>query len=153
MKNLINKISHALDRLQVLSSIALGIMGFTLIGYSFFNLYQGIQSQEEFTGILLSNLSLIVIAIAILDVAKYVIEEAVESELDTPKDVRRALTKFVVIIFVAISLETIVNIFLASKVDFSNLVYPTLLLVANTLLLVGLGMYQKLSTEIEKKEH
>lgn len=152
MKNIVNFISKFLCFLQVISSIALVTIGILLIIFSFINIFANIGKIGSISTLLLSNLSLIVIAIAILDVAKYVIEEAVVSELETPKDVRRSLTKFVVIVFVAISLEAIVSVFLANKENFSLLIYPTLLLLTNILLLVGLGVYQKLSIDAEAKQ-
>ena len=154
-KSHLNRLVGALDNLQVFSSVSLGVIGVFLIVYSFYDITVGFFSAytEETTTLLLSNLSLIIIAIAILDVAKYVVEEAIarSAEIKSPREARQTLTKFIVIVFVAISLETIVNIFLASKQDFSQLVYPSLLLFTNTLLLVGLGIYQRFSTYVERR--
>lgn len=154
MKQLLAFLRKVLDFIQICSSIALSLVGVVLIGFSFYDISTKISTTDDVPTLLLSNLSLLIIAIAILDVAKYVVEEAVyrESEIKTPQEARKTLTKFIVIVFVAISLETIVSIFLASKKDFALLVYPTFLLLANTLLLVGLGIYQKMSALLENKQ-
>ncbi len=148
------RLVNMLDNLQVISSISLSIIGLFLIFYSFYDIAIGILGgTDEASTLLLSNLSLIIIAIAILDVAKYVIEEAIarSTEIKSPREARQTLTKFIVIVFVAIALETIVNIFLASKQGFDQLIYPSLLLLANTILLVGLGYFQRLSTYVERR--
>lgn len=105
---------------------------------------------------IVENVSLIVVAIAIFDVVKYVIEEAATDEIEnkTPAEARSTLTKFIVILFVAISLETLVTIFFASKPsgDIANLIYPSILLFSVTLLIVWFGFYQKMSVDVEEKE-
>jgi putative Mn2+ efflux pump MntP len=57
--------------------------------------------------------------------------------------------KFLVIIAIAVSLEALVFIFDAGKKDISNLIYPTFLLIAAVLVVVGLGVYQKLTQKEE----
>lgn len=51
---------------------------------------------------------------------------------------------FLVIISIAVSLEALVFIFDAARKDISLLIYPTLLLVAMVLLVVGLGIFHRL---------
>ena len=63
----------------------------------------------------------------------------------TPAKQRETLIKFLVIISIAVSLEALVFIFDAGKKDITNLIYPTFLLVAAVLVVVGLGAYQKLT--------
>ncbi len=103
---------------------------------------------------LLDSVGLTVIAIAVFDVVKYLMEEEVlrDRELRSPKEARQTLTKFLVIICIAVSLESLVFIFGAGRTHVDLLIYPTVLLAVTVLLIVGLGLYQRLSLDSEKKK-
>ncbi|WP_323846574.1 hypothetical protein [Microbulbifer magnicolonia] len=60
---------------------------------------------------------------------------------------RATLLKFLVIIIIAVSLEALVFVFDAAKKDIRNLIYPTFLLVSAGLVVIGLGLYQKLTAQ------
>ena len=94
----------------------------------------------------------VIIAVAILDVAKYMIEEEVlrSKELRSSKEARETLTKITVIVAIAVSIEALIYIFKAGAEDIRLLVYPGFLLICVVLLIVGLGIYQKLSFTTEK---
>jgi len=72
----------------------------------------------------------VVISVAILDVAKYVMEEEVlrSRELRMPHEAREAVTKFMVIIALVVSIEGIVLVFELGKDEPELLLYPVLLL-------------------------
>ncbi|ACO79499.1 general glycosylation protein [Azotobacter vinelandii CA] len=86
---------------------------------------------------------------AVFDVSKFILEEEVirGGELKSHTTERRTLLKFLVIISIAVSLEALVFIFDAGKKDITMLVYPTFLLIAAVMLIVSLGIYQKLSQD------
>jgi len=100
---------------------------------------------------LLDAIGFIVIAKAVFDVAKYLLEEEVLKgcELASPRESRETLTKFVVIITIAVCLEALAFIFDSANRDISTLIYQTFLLLAGILCIVGLGVYQKLSHQVE----
>ena len=91
---------------------------------------------------------------AVLDVGKYLMEEEVlrDRELRSAIEARQTLTKFMVIICIAVSLESVVHIAKVDAAHLQNLAYPALLLVSAVLAMVGLGIYQKLSATIEAKD-
>lgn len=60
-------------------------------------------------------------------------------------------TKFLVIITIAVNLEALVFIFGAGSTDVSTLLYPTALLVAGMLMVIGLGIFQRLSVSAEEQ--
>ena len=97
---------------------------------------------------------MIVISLAVLDVSKYLLEEEVlrDRELRSALEARRTLTKFMVIICIAVSLEAVVYISVAGKEGIQNLVYPSILLLSAVAVMVGLGAYQKMSSTIEIKD-
>ncbi|MBD2750342.1 hypothetical protein IC232_27155 [Microvirga sp. BT688] len=94
-----------------------------------------------------------IISIAVFDVAKFLIEEEVLNgrERRIASEARRSLTKFISTIAIAIFLEALVTVFRVSAAEVTQLLYPTLLLVAATLLIVGLGLYQRLSATVERQ--
>ena len=67
-------------------------------------------------------------------------------------EARRSMTKFMSTIAIAVFLESLVAVFAASKDDVSNMIYPTFLLLSGVALVVGLGVYQRLSVEVEMDE-
>ena len=59
--------------------------------------------------------------------------------------------RFLVIITIAISLEALVFIFNAARQNMRSLIYPTFLLVSDILLIIGLGVYYKLTCDVAPK--
>jgi len=101
----------------------------------------------------LSGIGYIVVAIAVFDVAKYLIEEEVVRgrELRVVSEARRSLTRFISTIAIAVFLEALVTVFRVTQDDVTQLLYPTCLLVAAILLVLGLGVYQRLSVAVERQ--
>ncbi len=102
---------------------------------------------------LLDFVSYLIITVAIFDVGRYLIEEEVlrQRELRSPKEARKSLTKFLVIIVIAVNLEALIHVIKAGVKDVTLLVYPTMLFFVSTLLIIGLGLYQRLSSITEKE--
>lgn len=103
----------------------------------------------------LSGIGYVVVSIAVFDVAKYLIEEEVVRgrELRVASEARRSLTRFISTIAIAIFLEALVTVFRVTQEDVKELLYPTALLVSAILLVLGLGVYQRLSVSVEQQVH
>jgi len=101
----------------------------------------------------LAGIGYVVVAIAVFDVAKYLFDEEVirAREMRAASETRRSLTRFISTIAIAVFLEALVTVFRVSQEDVAKLLYPTLLLAAAILLVVGLGVYQRLSAEVEER--
>jgi hypothetical protein len=101
----------------------------------------------------LTGIGYVVVAIAVFDVAKYLIDEEVvrAREMRAAAETRRSLTRFISTIAIAVFLESLVTIFRVSQEDVADLLYPTMLFVAAILLVLGLGLYQRLSAEVEQQ--
>ena len=99
----------------------------------------------------LTGIGYVVVAIAVFDVAKYLIEEEVvrAREMRAAGETRRSLTRFIATIAIAVFLEALVTVFRVSQENVTELIYPTMLFVAAIFLVVGLGIYQRLSAEVE----
>lgn len=137
--------------IYLVASGALFLISLLLIGYSLWEVAYAIYLRQPFINVTLDAIGLIVISMAVFDIAKYLYEEQVirDRELRSAREARETLTKFLVIITIAVTLEALVFIFQTGSTDVRNLLYPTGLLVASVILVVGLGWYQKLSSGTE----
>ncbi len=134
--------------------ICLLVISLAMVGYALWDIWDAITTGEGIIDKLLDAIGLIVIAIAVFDVSKYLLEEEVlrGRRLSTLRDARQTLTKFLVIISIAVTLEALVFVFGAGREDMTKLLYPTLLLFVSVLLIVGLAVFQRLSIETEAKD-
>jgi hypothetical protein len=100
---------------------------------------------------LLDGVGYTIIAIAVFDVGKYLIEEeAIRGrEMRQAGEARQSMTKFITTIAIAIFLEALVTVFTAGKDNPPQMIYPTFLLLTGVALVVGLGVYQRLSAKVE----
>lgn len=144
----------ALSRvLFTLVSAILAGLALALIGYSVWHLRDVFMAdQPDIAGALLNAVGYVVIAIAVFDVSKYLLEEEVlrGRELRDAAEARRSLTKFISTIAIAVFLEALVMVFQVGKKQVSDMLYPTLLLLAGILMIVGLGVFQRLSVTAEQ---
>jgi hypothetical protein len=152
--------------IYLLAAIALAGMAVLIMVWSVYQVFDHIVSiwhvhaagsgtpGKSFIGTMLQSVGVVIIAVAILDVAKYMIEEEVlrKKELRSAREARETLTKITVIIAIAVSIEGIIYIFKAGASDISLLIYPASLIFVATLLMVGLGIYQKLSVSVEDRD-
>jgi len=147
--------------MEVLSRIAFGAASLVLMALSLALVVNGAltvvagitSSWADASDALLSAIGYVVISIAVFDVAKYFIEEEVirGRELRIISEARRSLTKFISTISIAVFIEALVTVFRVSKNDVDKLLYPTALLLTAIMIVVGLGLYQRLSAEVEQK--
>lgn len=139
----------------VLIAATLVGIALTVTASAIWDMAEMISSARFSIDRLLERVTLVVIAMAIIDVGKYLWEEEVmrDRELRSATEARQSLTKFMVIICIAVSLEALVHIArVHTDEDMSGLVYPAVLLASAVFAMVGLGVYQKLSTSIERKD-
>jgi hypothetical protein len=149
------KLMEGLSRFAFASaSLVLMALSFALVIYGVVDVASvGISSWKSAGGSILAAIGYVVIAMAVFDLAKYFIEEEVirGRELREAAEARRSLTKFVSTIAIAVFIEGLVITFQASKDDLPTMLYPTALLLTAILIVVGLGVFQRLSAEVEKK--
>jgi hypothetical protein len=125
-----------------------------LVGAALWNAAETLLNRGEAVDALLSAVGLIVIAMAATDVGKYLFDEEVvrERELRSAVEARQSLTKFMVIICIAVALEGLVQIARVSQASLDALLPAALLILTAVAVMVGLGVYQKLSGEVEAKD-
>ena len=130
-----------------LISLSLGFISLAMMVIALWDIWVSINEKTLLVKALLDAIGLIVIGMAVFDVSKFLVEEEVFNSggEKSPAKQRNTLIKFLVIIAIAVSLEALVFIFDAGKIDITNLIYPTFLLIAAVLVVLGLGVYQKLT--------
>ena len=146
--------------MDLISRFAFGVSAAVLILLSLaLSLYAAVQIVLAFSGpwdavgsAVLEAAGYVVIAVAVFDVAKYLIEEEVVRgrQMRAASEARRSLTKFLSTILIAIFLEALVTVFTTAKQTVSDMLYPTLLLLAGSTLVVCLGVFQRLSASVER---
>ena len=137
------------------ASLVLMAMSLSLVGFALTQLYGAMTRQWSDVGdALLEAIGYVVIAMAVFDLAKYFIEEEVirGREMRIASEARRSLTKFMSTISIAVFIEALVTAVRVSKQDVSQMLPPTLLLLSGIVIVVGLGIFQRLSVEVERHE-
>lgn len=144
---------YTTSAVYLLVSAALLGISLAMIGHAIWQVTHAFIYSGSVVNVMLDGIGQIVISVAVFDVAKYLMEEEVlrERELRSPREARQTLTKFLVIIAIAVTLEALVFIFGAGTRDVNDLLYPTLLLAVSVLLVVGLGLFQRLSMYTESQ--
>jgi hypothetical protein len=149
------RLMEALSRVAFAAgSLVLMAMSLALVGYGVVDIVAAVTSSWANAGTaMLSAIGYVVIAMAVFDVAKYFIEEEVirGREMRSAAEARRSLTKFVSTIAIAVFIEGLVIVFQASKQSLPEMLYPTALLLTAIAIVVGLGIYQRLSADVEEK--
>lgn len=131
------------------------LIALMLIGYALWEVWLAVDGNVQVMEKLLTAIGVAVISLALFDVSKYLVEEEVlreKSLMRTLEDTKRSLTKFMTIIAIAICLEALVFIFEAGKTDVQTLFYPILLLVSGVFVVIGLGIYLRISEGAEHRE-
>src|SRR5688572_7831310 len=102
----------------------------------------------------LNAIALLTIAIATLELSQTILEEEVQREahMAAPTRVRRFLSRFMVVLVVALSIETLVAVFEFSRTEPSHLPYAAAIGIAAAALLAAWGIFIKLNRSAEELE-
>lgn len=135
------------------AAFTLMALSFGLLAYALWLIGEAVLFGGGIGRALLDAVGYLVIAIAVFEVGKFLVEEEVirSREMRHPAEARRSLTKFLSAIAIAVFLEALVAVFEAGKSDIRLMLYPTLLLLAGVALVLGLAMFQRLSAEVENR--
>lgn len=137
-----------------LSSLLLMLLAVGLVGVGLREAGQAfIDPEQSAADAILDILGYVIVAIAVFDVAKYLFEDEVRrgAEKRSAAEARRSLTKFLSTIIIALFLEALVLVFKTAREDVGMMGYPVALLAASILVLVGLGVFQRMSATVEEK--
>lgn len=130
------------------------LMAMLFVGGAWWMVAKAAMGGENVVEVMLRSIGLLVIALAVFDVAKFLWEEEIvrDKELRSATEARRTLTKFMTILVIAVSLEALVFIFDAGKDDVRTVVYPAILLAVVVLMLVGIAAHQRLMRSAEQMD-
>lgn len=135
-----------------LASVSLGLLSLAIIIFTIITMLNHLTAGSFKIQSILTAVSYIIISVAVFDISKSFIEEEVlrDKELRSASEARKTLTKFSVVIIIAVSLEALVFVILAGKDNIENLIYPCALLITSAIFMLCLALYQKLSISHEK---
>ena len=102
----------------------------------------------------LNAIALLTVAVAALELAQTIIEEEVQREahMAAPTRVRRFLSRFMIVLVVALSIETLVAVFEFSRADPALLPYAASIGIAAAAMLAAWGVFIKLNRAAEELE-
>jgi len=141
---------------QLIFAAAAGVLmllALALMIYGPASLVMAILQGDAFERQVFRAIGHLIVAVAVFDVAKYLLEEEAfsEEERRNAAVTRRTLTKFISTIVIALLLEGLVLIFETVREEPEKVLYPLGVMAAGTLLLIALGVFQRLSATVEEK--
>ena len=103
---------------------------------------------------IIEAVGLVAAAVVALQIAETIVEEEVirDADISAPTRVRRFLSRFFVVVIVALAIEGLVATFKALHEDLEQLLYAAVLLIAVGVLLTAWGYFIRLNGYAEKLE-
>ncbi|WP_194847403.1 hypothetical protein [Candidatus Neptunochlamydia vexilliferae] len=138
----------------VAACIVLYLIALCILGSAVWSIVSDMLSGTYTVYNILDEVGLIVFAMAVIDVGKYLMLEEVirKGPKSRPQsDTRKTIGKFGIIIVSALSLEGLVLTIEVAKQDISKIHYPVSVLLTATFFIMGIGVYQLLSARSETK--
>jgi len=133
--------------------ITLGILSLYVFTVAVIHVVKAIDiTKSESLLHVFDAIGLVALAVAVLDLAVTIFREIILRDADKrhPSQMRRSLTRFGTIIIIAILIEGFMMIFRFSKAGQAHLLpYSILVLAGGTMLIIGLGIYIKITVPAE----
>ena len=103
---------------------------------------------------IIEAVGLLAAAVVALQIAQTITEEEVirEAQISAPTRVRRFLSRFFVVVIVALAIEGLVATFKAANQDLAELLYAASLLISTAALLAAWGIFVRLNRFAEELE-
>jgi len=140
---------HALIAL-LFGLAALMLIGMaTLVGWNAIGAWDFASAQ-----VVIEALGLLAAAVVALQISETIAEEEVIREVDisAPTRVRRFLSRFLVVVVVALAIEGLVATFKAIHEDLGRLTYAAWVIIATAVLLASWGLFVRLNRSAEELE-
>ena len=112
------------------------------------------SGNPESAGFVIEGIGLLAIALVALEITQTVVEEEIvrEANISAPTRVRRYISRFLAVVVVALSIETLVAAFVAHNGDMAGLGHAAKLGFAAAALLAGWGAFVWLNRAAEDIE-
>ena len=140
-------------------SVLFLLAGAALIVLAALQLWQGVQLFESAPllarlNAVLESIAVLTVAVAALELGQTILEEEVhrQAQMSAPTRVRRFLSRFMVVLVVALSIETVVLVFRFSQDAPEMLPYAASVGAAASLLLVAWGLFIRFNRSAEELE-
>ena len=140
-------------------SLVFVVCAIAILFFALTQLWQGIQpgmnlSVNERLNAILESIALLTVAVAALELGQTLIEEEVQrdSHISGPTRVRRFLSRFMVVLVVALSIETLVLAFRLSHEAPEQLPYVAGIGITAAVLLAAWGIFIRLNRSAEELE-
>ena len=144
---------------HLLVSLLFVCCALALIGLAVGQFWDGVQPFERRPAVerlhaVLEALALLTVSVAALELGQTILEEEVQRQehMSAPTRVRRFLSRFLVVLVVALSIECLVVAFRASHEHPEDLVYAGALGLTAAALLAAWGVFVRLNTSAEELE-
>lgn len=144
---------------HLLISVLFIVGAFMLLAFAGYELWDAIfpvidGAVDGRIDAVLNSIALLTIAVAALELGQTIVEEEIqrESHMSAPSRVRRFLSRFLVVLVVALSIEALVAVFRFSRDDPSQLPYAATIGVMAAALLAAWGVFVKLNLGAEMLE-
>ena len=140
-------------------SVLFVVSAFTLIAFAGYELFEAIfppgeRDVAQRTDGVLNSIALLTIAVAALELSQTIFEEEIQRDvhMSAPSRVRRFLSRFQVVLVVALSIETLVAVFRFSRDDPASLPYAAAIGLTAAALLAAWGVFVRLNVSAEQLE-
>jgi len=112
-----------------------------------------VRLMDRLNGVL-ESIALLTVAVASLELGQTIVEEEVqrEAQMSTPTRVRRFLSRFMIVLVVALSIETLVAVFKFTSTAPENLPYAAATGLVAAALLAAWGVFIHLNRSAEELE-
>jgi hypothetical protein len=143
---------------HLLLSLLFIACGFALLVFAALNLWDAVGAPDVVIRArvdrVLESLAMITVALAALELGQTVIEEEIqrEAQMSAPTRVRRFLSRFMVVLVGALSIEALVLVFRFSHEAPENLPNAALVGFAAAALLIAWGVFVRLNRSAEELE-
>jgi len=131
----------------------------SLIYFAVLELWHGINpgealSRGERFNAILESIGLLTIAVVALELGQTILEEEVlrVAQVSAPTRVRRFLSRFMVVVIVALAIESLVAVFELARKDASQLPHAASIGIATGVLLAAWGVFIRLNKSAEELE-
>ena len=140
-------------------SVLFLLAGAALIVLAAVQLWQGVQLFEtaglfDRLNSVLESIAVLTVAVAALELGQTILEEEVhrQAQMSAPTRVRRFLSRFMVVLVVALSIETVVLVMRVGRDAPEDLPYAASVGIATALLLAAWGLFIRLNRAAEELE-
>jgi hypothetical protein len=140
-------------------SVLFLVAGAALIVLAAVQLWQGVQLFEtaglfDRLNSVLESIAVLTVAVAALELGQTILEEEVhrQAQMSAPTRVRRFLSRFMVVLVVALSIETVVLVMRVGRDAPEDLPYAASVGIATALLLAAWGLFIRLNRAAEELE-